>query len=69
MLMEADNVPRGAKLHRRDAQLYRCIFEEANKREIENNWLPNMEKVPIKDFKRNANIIGSHFLNKIKIKN
>ena len=42
------------------------LFVKAEKAELDKNWTPNMEQVPIEKVPPNSNVIGSHFVYKVK---
>jgi len=68
-LQEAYKVFQGGQFYRRDAPfLPPFIFDEANKKELVKNWVPNMERIRIANVPSGSNIIGSHFVYKLKFK-
>jgi len=69
ILKEAYKVFQGGQFYRRDAPFIPPhIFDEANKKELTKNWVPNMERIPVAQVPRGSNIIGSHFVYKLKTK-
>ena len=59
---------RGGQFYAREAPfLPKFLLERADREELEKNWSPNMVEVDEKDVPSGANVIGSHFVYKVKV--
>ena len=58
----------GAQFYARQAQFIPYyLLEKADQAELNKNWTPNMVEVPMSEVPPNANVIGSHFVYKVKV--
>lgn len=69
LLREAYDVFHNGQFYRRDAPFVPSwVFVEADKRELEKNWVSSMNIVSLENVPQHANVIGSHFVYKVKSK-
>ena len=58
---------RHGQFHRRNASFLPCwMFDEADKLELQKNWVPNVLKMELENIPQDANVISSHFIYNIK---
>lgn len=67
LLQEAQKLFGNGQFYRRDAPILPSwIFDDADKREIDKNWAANVDMVSTDKVPQDANVIGSHFVYKVK---